>query len=284
VSSWWLLVALLPGALLVAGCVTYVVVSYTHLALVSRSAPPARRLLRAAAVELGTTLALLPLWPLWWLVGATYETATEGDPPDPDQPRARRPIILLHGLAMNRTNWLWLGRRLARLGFGPLYGTSYFSPQSVERSARHLARFIDRVLARERAAGRPADAVDIVAHSLGGLVARWYIEREGGAARVGHLITIATPHNGTLLARLGLIPATRALRPGANGAPRPTGDVRYASIWSRADSMVLPPESASVAPSGVDRAFDDLGHLSLLVSPRVLDAVVAELQNGTPRP
>jgi triacylglycerol esterase/lipase EstA (alpha/beta hydrolase family) len=283
VSSWWLLVAL-PGALLVAGCVTYVVVTYTHLALVSRSAPPAARLLRAAAVELLTTIALLPLWPLWWLVGATYETVTEGDPPDPTQPRARRPIIFLHGLAMNRTNWLWLGRRLARLGFGPLYGTTYFSPQSVERSARHLARFIDRVLARERAAGRPADAVDIVAHSLGGLVARFYIERAGGAARVGRLITIATPHNGTVLARFGLVPAVRALRPGANGAVRPAGRVRYASIWSRADSLVVPPESASIAPAGVDRAFDDLGHLSLLLSPRVLDAVVEQLQNDSPRP
>jgi triacylglycerol esterase/lipase EstA (alpha/beta hydrolase family) len=281
VSTWWLLVAL-PGALLVAGCVTYVVVTYTHLALVSPPPPPPARLLRAAFVELATTIALLPLWPLWWLVGATYEVVTEGDRPPGG---SRRPIILLHGLAMNRTNWVWLGRRLARLGFGPLYGTSYFSPQSVERSAAHLARFVERVLARERAAGRRCESVDIVAHSLGGLVARYYIERMDGAARVGRLVTIATPHNGTLLARIGLVPAARALRPhrpSKNGTiVTPAGTARYASIWSRADSMIVPPESASIAPSGADRAFDDLGHLSLLLSPRVLDAVVEQLSSSS---
>jgi hypothetical protein len=49
------------------------------------------------------------------------------------------------------------------------------------------------------------------------------------------------------------------------------------SIWSRADCIIEPPESASIEPAGADVVFDDLGHLSLLMSPRVLDIVAERL-------
>jgi len=48
-------------------------------------------------------------------------------------------------------------------------------------------------------------------------------------------------------------------------------------VWSRADAIIEPPESSSIAPVGEDRIFDDLGHLSLLLSPRVLDCVADRL-------
>lgn len=37
----------------------------------------------------------------------------------------------------------------------------------------------------------------IAAHSMGGLVARWFIEREGGNEIVQHLVTLGTPHAGS---------------------------------------------------------------------------------------
>jgi triacylglycerol esterase/lipase EstA (alpha/beta hydrolase family) len=263
--------ALAAWALFAVGCALYVAASYA-LAFGARGARGAR-LLRAALVELATTLLLMPLWPLWLLVGATYEARHEGE----GRARGRRhPVILIHGFAMNRTNWVWLGARLAARGVGPLYGTTYFWPQRVRLSARHLGDFVERVLARE-----DAKRVDIVAHSLGGIVARYYIERLGGARRVGRLVTIGSPHRGTALARLGMVPSARELREGSEllgelGGP-PAGEVEYTSVWSRADAVIQPPESSSIAPAGSDRVFDDLGHLSLLLSPRVLAAVAERL-------
>jgi hypothetical protein len=57
----------------------------------------------------------------------------------------------------------------------------------------------------------------------------------------------------------------------APGAP-------YTSIWSRSDSIVVPQASASIAPAGEDCVFDDLGHLSLLASRRVVEVIAERLQ------
>jgi triacylglycerol esterase/lipase EstA (alpha/beta hydrolase family) len=269
-------VALLVG-LLAAASLLYVGVSY-GMAFLGPATPNTRKahLLRAMWVELVTTVVLLPLWPFWMVLGSSYAAAVEGEG---EALGNRHPVVLLHGLAMNRTNWVWLGRRLAARGIGPLYATTYFSPQSVRYSAQHLKNFVERVLARE-----DATRVDIVAHSLGGVVARYYIERLGGQRRVARLVTIASPHKGTVLGRLGFVPSAKELTHGSEflvdlGTPAPDlGGVQYTSIWSRADAIVVPPESASIAPAGVDRIFDDLGHLSLLVSPRVVRAVTERLR------
>ena len=257
--------------LLFAGCAFYVVFTFSF-AFLGRAQARRAHVLRAALIELLVTLVMMPLWPLWWLIGASYKASVEGEG---DAGGNRHPVILLHGFGMNRTNWLWLGSRLAARGIGPLYGASYFSPQSVRRSAQGLRDFVEKVVVLE-----DAEKVDIVAHSLGGVVARYYIERLGGARRVGRLITIASPHRGTVLGRLGLVPSARELMGGSPliadlGTPR--SDVAYTSIWSRADNVVVPAESASIAPAGEDRVFDDLGHLSLLLSPRVLDVIAERL-------
>lgn len=266
------LVVLIAFALLFLGCVGYVVVSYTIAFGLRPIVGERPRVLRAAFAELLACLILLPFYPLWLLIGASYAAGMEGE----GTARGRRnPVILLHGFAMNRTSWVWLGSRLAARGLGPLYGTSYFSPQSVPVSARHLGNFVERVLARE-----DATQVDIVAHSLGGVVARYYIERMGGDRRVGRLVTIASPHQGTLLGRLGMMTSTRQIHHQSPfltdlGTPKP--GVAYTSVWSRSDAIVIPAESASIAPAGEDRVFDGLGHLSLLMSPRVLDVVAERL-------
>jgi triacylglycerol esterase/lipase EstA (alpha/beta hydrolase family) len=265
-------------ALLFAACTFYVVVSYVHAFWHRRKLVPLGTLFKAALVEFGACALLLPFWPLWLVVGASYQAAHEGESDTSDKQR-HNPVVLLHGFAMNRTNWIWLGRRLAARGIGPLYGTSYFSPQKIRRSAEHLKRFVDGVLAREK-----AERVDIVAHSLGGMVARYYIERLGGDAHTHRLVTIGSPHRGTAIAHFGpLIPSAKESRIDSPlfaemGPVIARQGLSYTSIWSRADAIIEPPESASLAPAGEDRVFDDLGHLSLLLSPRVIDAVAERLR------
>jgi triacylglycerol lipase len=256
------------AAVVALGCLFYVLATHA-LAFGGGKRPPG--LARVMLRELASTLLLITLWPLWWLIGASYQLVDQGGGGE------RRPIILLHGFAMNRSQWLWLGHRLARRGVGPLYGTSYFSPQSVATSARHLSRFISRVMAKEG-----AERVDIIAHSLGGVVARYYIEQMGGSEHVAKLVTLGSPHRGTLLGRFGLsiIPSARELMADSEllAGLRPIEAVKYTSIWSRADAVVIPPDSSSVVPAGTDRVFEDLGHLTMLLSPRVVDAVVEALQ------
>ncbi|WP_255649867.1 triacylglycerol lipase [Frankia sp. ArI3] len=109
---------------------------------------------------------------------------------------AGTPILLVHGLVDNRSVFVRLHHQLRRRGFRrvravelPLWTTT------VEEGARVLA---DAVAAAAGDGGR----VHIVAHSLGGLVARYHVQRMGGDRQVDTLITLATPHGGTRLAEL----------------------------------------------------------------------------------
>jgi triacylglycerol esterase/lipase EstA (alpha/beta hydrolase family) len=254
------------------GCLSYIVFSYA-LVIAQRPRASLGAIVRSAATELFVTLTLLPFWPLWMLLGAAYESAAEGEPPPVP---SRRPIILLHGFMLTQTSWLVLGHRLRRRGLGPLYATTYYSLQSVRTSAEQLAAFVEEVRARHG-----AERVDIIAHSMGGVVARYFIERLGGAQHLGQLITIASPHKGTLMGRYGLVPGARDLVADSSllaelAAPQP--GLPYTSIWSRSDSVILPQSSSSLAPAGEDRVFDDLGHLSLLASRRVTNAIVERLR------
>lgn len=250
------------------GCFVFVTFTYA-MAFGLRGWLGHRRRVRASARELLASLLLVPLWPFWWLVGESYKVKLEGKGRATER---KNPVLLLHGFAMNRTQWVWLGRRLAELDVGPVYGRTYFSPRSIAASARHLQRMVEDICAREN-----AERVDIVAHSLGGLVARYYIERMDGARHVGRLITIGSPHRGTKLGRLGFVPAARELITGLPFEHRPEG-VHYVGIWSPDDAVVQPADSASVATWGRDYVFEGESHLSLLISPAVLDRLATELR------
>ena len=235
-------------------------------------------LMRGMLTELVATLVLMPFLPLWWLIGESYQAREPGH----GDGRRRNPVILVHGLALTHTSWLFVGHYLARRGLGPIYGTTYFSFQSVAVSAEKLSRTVAAVRAREN-----ADRVDLVGHSLGGVVARAYIEKLGGAAHVGRLITIGSPHRGTLYGRmrlfslLGLLPSVHQVGTSNFVDPPETiandPRVTYHAIWSRADAVILPPRSSSLEPRGKDVVFDNIGHLALLLSRRVVRTIFAQL-------
>ena len=83
---------------------------------------------------------------------------------------------------------------------GNLLAVPYDWRLSNRFNGRRLATFVEPTLERWRGqGGQFADAkVVFICHSMGGLVARWYIQREGGAKITGKLITLGTPHRGSL--------------------------------------------------------------------------------------
>lgn len=113
------------------------------------------------------------------------------------------PVLLIHGYLANRGSVHLLEKRLSALGhvvmtypLGPLHlGDIHDSARFIERKVESLAQ----------QTGVPR--VDIVAHSMGGLVALDYLKRPGAAARVRKLIMLGTPTHGTWVAALGLFTA-----------------------------------------------------------------------------
>ena len=189
---------------------------------------------------------------------------------------ARRPhqrtVVLVHGYGGNRTTFLPLSAYLRAHGVGQILAFDYRSSEGVEHAARGLRDYLRHAVRGGR--------VDLVCHSLGGLVARVYLEQLGGSRRVDRCITLGTPHHGTynaywLASRVG-----RELRPGspvlerlaASGARANT--VRYTSIVAGADNMVIP----RIFAAGDDLVHvPDVGHLGMLFSPGVFRAVLNRL-------
>ena len=118
----------------------------------------------------------------------------------PAQPRL--PVVLAHGFlgfdeievaSRKHLYFRGIGAHLERLG-ARVYSPRVPPASSISARAQRLADLI-RAL--------PEPRVNIVAHSMGGLDARYAISQLGLAPRVASLITIGTPHHGTPLADAG---------------------------------------------------------------------------------
>src|SRR3982751_5763644 len=142
--AWRSGVAAVSGAMMVTGL--YPLVPHA-LRIVQRSHVPT---VRTALTEWGMSMAVSAFRPAGFfpLPGAR----TQGP----------RPIIVLHGYAMNRANFFPLALRLARAGLGPIFGFEYWTLGRTASAARRLVWFVDEVRARTGAAG-----VDLIGHSMG---------------------------------------------------------------------------------------------------------------------
>jgi triacylglycerol esterase/lipase EstA (alpha/beta hydrolase family) len=199
---------------------------------------------------------------------------------DPVAAPGRRPLLLVHGVGVNDGVWFALRRKLSRLGLGPVYTINYGPPLAgIEHFAGQLAARIEAICA---ATG--AERVALIAHSMGGLVARAYLRRFG-TARVEQLITIGTPHHGSMLARTFAGRCLAQMRPASRwladinhdeSAPPP---VPITSIWSRHDSMVAPQASAELRCAR-NVPLVGIGHNALLNHPDVIDEVARAIASA----
>jgi triacylglycerol esterase/lipase EstA (alpha/beta hydrolase family) len=112
-----------------------------------------------------------------------------------------RPVVLVHGtLANSVDNWLALapyledrGYCVFSLDYGQLSGVPvFYGLGPIDKSAEQLSAYVDKVLAATGAA-----KVDLVGHSQGGMMPRYYLKFLGGAAKVNALVGIAPSNHGT---------------------------------------------------------------------------------------
>lgn len=133
--------------------------------------------------------------------------------PSADKP----PVVLVHGTFENAyANWVQLSSDLSASGYcvfalnyGGVEGAGVKGVGDIPTSAAQLSTFIDTVLAETGAA-----EVDIVGHSQGGMMPRYYLKELGGTEKVRKLVGLSSSNHGTSVN--GVLPLVAAL-PGGEG-------------------------------------------------------------------
>jgi triacylglycerol lipase len=193
------------------------------------------------------------------------------------------PILLLHGLADNRSIFTVLRRSLRRHGFGHVHTVNYsLLTSDVRTAAARLGEHVEMLCEHTG-----YDRVHLIAHSMGGLIARYYVQRLGGDARVHTLVTLGTPHGGTHAAKLLPVRLGRQLRPDSDVVeeltrPAPCCRTRFVAIWSDLDQLIYPKRNAQLVHSDLDGRsvlVQGVGHMSLPIDRRVVAEVTRTLSH-----
>ncbi|MDE2263104.1 MAG: hypothetical protein KGL45_11320 [Gammaproteobacteria bacterium] len=200
-------------------------------------------------------------------------------PPDllAADPLLVRPMLLVHGFACSRAVWRPLIAKLRAAGVGPVRAVS------LEPLFAGIETYAAKLLAELEALGSLAagNAITIVTHSMGALVARAAL-RGTPPGLVGRIVTIGAPHHGTALACRFRCASTRQMCPGSswleelNARQEGRLDIPVTTLYSLDDNYIVPASSARFQGAHTIE-LEGLGHLGLLVSPRVLERVMSEL-------
>jgi triacylglycerol esterase/lipase EstA (alpha/beta hydrolase family) len=199
---------------------------------------------------------------------------------------ARPPVLLLHGYGCNSGYWDHLTPLLDAAGIS--HATLDLEPITcgIDDYAGPVERAVESLCA---ATGAPK--LVIVAHSMGGLVARAWL-RKHGAARVARVITLGTPHHGTCLASFGVgrnaaqmrragCPEglesewLRDLAAGESAATR----ALLTSIYTHHDNIISPQTSSFLAGAH-NIPMGGVGHVAMGRNRRVLAQVMREIASA----
>lgn len=190
-------------------------------------------------------------------------------------------VLLVHGFSCNRAFWnRWMARlreqggvAFIALSLEPAFGSIDAYAEPIEAAVQRLRALTGRM---------PV----IVCHSMGGIAARAWWRRFGGA-EAPHVVTLGSPHSGTLLAAFSPAYNARQMRWQCEWMralpPLPLLDC----VWTPCDQMVIPAPTA-VQPGAASHRIDAVGHVGLVNDPRawaIFQAVLASslASDSTPR-
>jgi pimeloyl-ACP methyl ester carboxylesterase len=196
---------------------------------------------------------------------------------DPQRPA----VLLIAGYVCNRAAWTALLRsgvlapfNVATVNIHPVFG-------SIDLYAEQIHAAVQRLRA---ATG--AERVVLVGHSMGGLAARAYLRRHGSAA-VARVITLATPHHGTIFGALGHGANAREMRRDCKYLTTLAGVEtvelrrRFVCIATADDNLVVP-RSSPLLPDAEHHVVDGVGHLALIEDARAW-RLLAQAIEAAPR-
>jgi triacylglycerol esterase/lipase EstA (alpha/beta hydrolase family) len=200
-----------------------------------------------------------------------------------DDPIARDPsrpaVLLIHGYLCNRAVW----QPLLDAGVLRDCNVATVNLEPVFADIDRYADVVHAALTRLLDAGGAARAI-LVCHSMGGLAARVYLRRYG-EARVDRVITLATPHHGTVFGRVGLGRNAKQMATGSDFLAQLAASesealrAKFVCIATRDDNLIVP-RSSPLLSDAQQRLVEGVGHLALAEDPRAWQLIADELASA----
>lgn len=186
------------------------------------------------------------------------------------------PIILIHGYMMRGLVMYPIKRRLNKDGYKNVYLSTYSPPWlNIDNFSLQLK---DKVEFVKKETG--AEKVDLICHSMGGLVALNYINNLDGAKSVNRLIALGTPFGGSKLWSFSIGRCGKEMKPGSEFLKKvsvPPADIKTTAIYTTFDEMVIPYEFSKL--EGVNNIeMNYIGHVGLLFDSKVYKNVRESLE------
>ena len=200
----------------------------------------------------------------------------------PPEARGRRGVLLVHGFVCNRAFWNGWLPRLREAGIAHVAVTVGPPFADIAQQAQMLQTAWQRLI---DATGQPPL---IVGHSMGGLLIRSWLARQPDEMALQHeVITIGTPHHGTVLAQMAHSEAAQQMRMMSDFlrtlAQQETTArrARYTCYWSLCDNIVFPANTATL-PGASNRHLPGRPHVGLSEDPEILADVLRRTLAATP--
>lgn len=273
--------ALLGVVLILLGYALFLAVEFVLLGFVQDSVPAPR----------ATARELLGAW--WGEVGSAPRVFCWRQPfrsqaePDfiPEEPGGRRGVVFVHGFFCNRGFWNpWLTQLRAQqvpfvaVNLEPVFGSMDDYPAIVEAAVKSM----------EAATGF---APVVVAHSMGGLAVRAWLRKFAADSRVHRVVTIASPHRGTWLARYAGTRSGKQMRQGsawlaqlaAAETSRHNAYEHFTCFYGHCDNIVFPASTATL-PGADNLHIPRTAHVHMAFQAAVFDEVWRWITLPPPRP
>ena len=190
------------------------------------------------------------------------------------------PVLLIHGIDDTEALFRKMRHYLQR------HGRDVHSINLVPNNGdAGLDKLAQQVVACVEPRFRDGETIDLIGFSMGGLVARYYVQRLGGLKRVRRFVTISSPHKGTFTAFLRRNEGARQMRPGSPFLCDLDPDMEmlerlsFTSIWTPFDLMIVPAHSSELSAGRTIRV-EVAAHPLMVSSPRVLKLVLEALTAG----
>ena len=193
--------------------------------------------------------------------------------------RPGRPVLLVPGYAMNRGTLRLLESRISDTG-GRVLAISLPWGKTIEQLCALVG---EAAIELARATGE--SHIDVIAHSRGGVVARWWIQKQGGDAMVERFVSLGSAFKGTKMAAFGIGPSVIQQFPGSDvvkelaATPLPES-VQWWAVNAAEDCMMLPPGCDELPAPGRNHRIEGLGHTGLLLSFDAWKAVIVALRRN----